>query len=96
MATLTFYPLGNADSTLIRLTDDRRVRKDCFRAGQEDEDDKRIDLEQELRHYLDQERRDDFDAVAFSDADDDHCHGADEFFWFDFPDRSSSLSPTGG
>jgi hypothetical protein len=25
--------------------------------------------------------------VAFSHADDDHCHGADDFFWFDYAEK---------
>ena len=84
MAKLHFYPLGNADSTLIHLNDNRLILKDYFKVDPVDEDDKRIDLEQELRDYLKRERRNDFDVVAFSHADDDHCHGAESFFWFDY------------
>lgn len=83
MAIIRFYPLGNADSTLVHLNDDRLILKDYFKAESTGDDDKRIDLEGELRDYLDQECRDDFDVTAFSHADDDHCHGAENFFWFD-------------
>jgi hypothetical protein len=84
VAKLNFYPVGNADCTLIHLSDSRLILKDYFYTEPVDEDDKRIDLPQELRDYLKGERRDDLDVVAFSHADDDHCHGADEFFWFDY------------
>ena len=84
MAKLNFYPLGNADSTLIHLADDRLILKDYFKVDKDDEDDKRIDLERELRDYLDQQGRADIDVVAFSHADADHNNGADQFFWFDY------------
>lgn len=83
MANIQCYPLGNADSTLVHLNDGRLILKDYFKTESTGDDDKRINLEQELRDYLDQEGRDDFDVNAFSHADDDHCHGADNFFWFD-------------
>jgi hypothetical protein len=83
MGHLHFYPLGNADSTLIHLNDGRLILKDYFTAENRQDGDKRIDLERELREYLRREKRDDIDAVAFSHCDDDHCHGADAFFWLD-------------
>lgn len=36
-----------------------------------------------MRSYLNEQNRQHLDAVAFSHADDDHTHGAEDFFWFD-------------
>jgi hypothetical protein len=83
MAKLMFYPIGNADSTLIHLADDRLLLVDFCNYLSEGEDDRRIRLDEELRSYLKDQDRQDFDAVAFSHADDDHVHGAEDFFWFD-------------
>jgi len=83
MAKLNFYPLGNADSTLIELNDGRLILKDYFKVEKNGDDDKRIDLEAELRSKLKALYRDDFDVGAFSHCDDDHCHGAENFFWLD-------------
>ncbi len=84
MAKITLFPLGNADSTLFHLADDRLILKDYFKVDTPEDGDKRIDLEQELRAYLEAEKRNDFDVTAFSHCDDDHCHGAENFFWFDY------------
>ena len=51
MAKLIFYPLGNADSTLIHLKDDRLILKDYYRPELE-KGDKRVDLALELGDYV--------------------------------------------
>lgn len=83
MAKLIFYPLGNADSTLIHLADNRLILEDYCNYEPQDEDDGHIRLDEELRSYLMDQDRQDFDVVAFSHLDDDHIHGAESFFWFD-------------
>jgi hypothetical protein len=82
MAKMIFYPLGNADSTLLHVKDDRLILKDYYRPELE-EDDKRVDLSLELGDYVRSLDRDYIDLVAFSHADDDHLCGCDEFFWFE-------------
>ncbi|MBN1430616.1 MAG: hypothetical protein JXB07_19750 [Anaerolineae bacterium] len=83
MAKLTFFPIGNADSTLIHLNDGRLILQDfCNRPITEDHD-TRVQLDEELRGYLAKQNRQDFDAVAFTHADSDHVDGAEDFFWFD-------------
>ena len=77
---MIFYPLGNADSTLLHLDDDRLILKDYFCPVLND-DDKRVNLANELGDYVRSLDRDHIDIVAFSHADDDHLHGAEEFFW---------------
>ena len=50
MAKITFYPIGNADSALIEFADERLMLIDyCPRKEAENEEDKRIDLPEELR-----------------------------------------------
>jgi len=82
MAKMTFFSVGNADSTLLHLKDDRLILKDYFRPDFEDGDN-RVDLAVELGDYVRSLDRDYIDLVAFSHADDDHIHGCEEFFWFE-------------
>src|SRR5437762_1587445 len=86
MTTITFFPLGNADSTLLRLADGRMILKDYCNYESAGDEDRRVRLDEELRACLRDERRDEFDVVAFSHADDDHTHGAEDFFWLDYAD----------
>ena len=84
MHKLTFFPLGNADCTLIDLEDGAKILFDYANVRDpDDEDDLRCDLEQELRDDLDDADRDSYDVVAFTHLDEDHYKGATEFFWFD-------------
>lgn len=82
MAKMIFYPVGNADSTLVHLKDDRLILKDYYRPVLEDGD-KRVDMALELGDYVRSMNRDYIDLVAFSHSDNDHICGCDEFFWFE-------------
>ena len=80
--TLTFFPLGNADTTRIDLNNGRKVLFDYAHMRDENnEDDKRIDLKKVLKEDLDSLKKDHYDVVAFTHLDDDHTHGAEDFFW---------------
>lgn len=82
-ATLRYYPVGCADTTLIELPDGRLILVDYADYGDPDDaDNKRIELAKALRERLEELDRDYIDAVAFTHLDDDHCHKASEFFWF--------------
>src|ERR1700722_2292441 len=83
MAKATFYPLDNADSTLIELADGRLILKDYCNYAWAGDGDRTVRLDQELRAVLAEKRRDRFDVGAFSHSDDDHTHGAEDFFWLD-------------
>jgi hypothetical protein len=88
-AYLTFFPLGNADTTLIRLANDDLVLLDYANVrSATDATDKRTDLPNALRDELDDAGRKSFRVVAFTHLDDDHIRGARDFFWFD---HASSL-----
>lgn len=79
MHTVRFFPIGNADSCLIELENGRRALFD-FADMREigDADDKRCDLEKELRECLDGDKE--IDVVAFTHLDTDHCKRAKEVF----------------
>lgn len=87
MAKLTFYPIGNADSTLIHLADDRLVLLDFCNSFANDH---QVDLTQELLNYLKRHQRKDFDVVAFTHADGDHVEGAEDFFYFEHGSKYQS------
>src|ERR1700758_4601265 len=83
-AILRYYPVGSADTTLIELPDGRLVLVDFADYGDsEDVSNKRIELSKALRERLEELNRDSIDVVAFTHLDDDHCHNASEFFWFE-------------
>lgn len=80
----TFFPLGNADCSLIDLDNGRKVLFDYANTRNADDDrDRRIDLPSVLRADLLAARRDDYDVVAFSHLDQDHTKGATKFFYFE-------------
>lgn len=79
-AYLTFFPLGNADTTLIRLANDDLVLMDYANMrSTTDPADKRIDLPEALRDELYDAQRASFRVVAFTHLDDDHICGARDF-----------------
>lgn len=82
MHTLTFFPLGNADCCRIDLENGTKLLFDYAHCRSGDED-LRIDLAQALRDDLKVARRDNYDVVAFTHLDDDHIHGASEFFYLE-------------
>ncbi len=84
MTKLTFFPIGHADTCLIELQDGRRMLIDYADIGDKDDDaDKRCDLSGLLTDDIEESDVDGYHIVAFTHLDDDHCHGASEYFWFD-------------
>lgn len=80
MPKITFYPLGNADTTLITL--DQKLLLFDFAAMRDPDDkhDRRIDLPPAVREDIGWSERKEIDVVAFTHLDDDHVRGASEFF----------------
>jgi len=84
MSTITFYPLGNADSTLIKLDSGRLFLFDFGNEGNpSDKQDKRIDLKKAIRDDTDWPDTKEIDVVAFTHGDNDHVAGSSEMFWLD-------------
>ena len=81
MHTVTFYPLGNADTSKIDLPNGRSLLFDYANTRDPDDaTDLRIDLAKQLRAELAKADRKSFDVVAFTHLDDDHVTGAPDFF----------------
>lgn len=81
MHEITFYPVGNGDSSQIKLASGKRILFD-FRhlSKSETPDIPEIDLAEALRDELTEDNRDYFDVVAFTHADTDHIRRSTEFF----------------
>lgn len=81
---MTYYPLGNADSCLIQLDNGRRLLFDYANLrNQDDKLDLRANLPEELLKTFSKDDAREFDVVAFTHADDDHVHGASDFFYLE-------------
>lgn len=75
---ITFYPIGNADTTLIELSNDQKVLVDyADMRCKDDPNDKRIDLPAELNKVV----KKDYDVVCFTHCDNDHICGFSDFFY---------------
>ena len=83
-AKITFHPLGNADCTRLDLADGQKMLVDYADVrNADDSSDLRVDLPKELKNDLRAARHDYYNVVLFTHLDDDHCHGAGDFFWLD-------------
>ena len=83
MEDITFFPVGNADTCLLATDDERLLLFDFAAPKNQGDDDKRIDLAEELRNRLTDAGRDYLDVGSFSHLDTDHFSGASEFFHFE-------------
>lgn len=82
MHIVRFFPIGNADTCLIELENGRRILFDFADMHcPDDSEDKRCDLEKELRDILGDDKT--IDVVAFTHLDKDHCNRAKEVFWLE-------------
>jgi hypothetical protein len=80
---VTFYPLGNADTSLVELQDGRRILFDYAHTATGADGDKRCDLPKLMTVDMKNADTDTYTVVAFTHLDSDHCTGASDFFWFD-------------
>src|SRR5689334_11178605 len=77
---ITFYNIGNADTTLIELSNNQRILFDYANIrNADDEGDKRVDLPEELNKVV----PGDYDVVCFTHLDYDHICRASEYFYFE-------------
>ncbi|MBL7794545.1 MAG: hypothetical protein JNK77_19585 [Saprospiraceae bacterium] len=78
MHKITFFPLGNADSSLIELSNGKVIQIDFANMKDpKDKDDKRVDLKAELDSRV---TKDTFDVVCFTHLDNDHIKGSSDYF----------------
>ncbi len=82
---ITFYPLGNADTTLIQLENGKNILFDFANTRDtNDVNDKRVDLPAELNKSV---TGSSYNVVAFSHADNDHINGFSEFFYLEHAEK---------
>lgn len=86
MHIVRFFPIGNADTCLIELENGRRILFDFADMHcSDDDEDKRCDLEKQLRDILGDDKT--IDVVAFTHLDKDHCNRAKEVFWLEHAEK---------
>jgi len=84
MAKITFYPLGNADSYLIQTDQDKYFLFDFAEMrNPEDNADKRMLLEENLKRDIGWPTRRAIDVLAISHGDNDHVKGISDTFWLE-------------
>lgn len=78
---ITFYPVGNGDTSQIILTNGKRILMDYrHQKKTENEEGPEINLKARLTQELKDAGRDFFDVVAFTHGDKDHIENSTEFF----------------
>lgn len=91
--TLSFFPVGNGDMTLIELESGRKILIDLnIRAVADDPDDETPDVAEMLRDRLkrDTKRRRYVDALLITHPDKDHCTGLRKHFHLGPPNEWSA------
>ena len=83
MSDITFFPVGNADTCLLTTDNGQQLVFDFAAPKNQGNEDKRIDLEKELKDRLAESGRDYYDVVSFSHLDKDHFAGSSEFFYLE-------------
>ncbi|MGF1729488.1 hypothetical protein [Photobacterium kasasachensis] len=84
MHTVTFYPVGNGDTSLITLTNGKHILMDYRQHGNATDNDKpEYDIAKDLKKVLKDAKKNSFEVVAFTHADEDHIERSTEFFYFE-------------
>ncbi|HCT5133847.1 ComEC/Rec2 family competence protein [Aeromonas media] len=84
MPTVTFYPVGNGDTSLIKLDNKKMILMDYHQKDKaQDTDTPECDIAKALRKELDDAKKNSFEVVAFTHADADHIKGSSEFFYLE-------------
>lgn len=88
MHKVTFYPVGNGDTTQIELSNGKRILMDYRHLKKtESGEGPEINLAAQLRDELKKANRSNFDVVAFTHADADHIDNSTEFFELQHADK---------
>ncbi|HDY7845963.1 TPA: hypothetical protein RQK40_004102 [Vibrio vulnificus] len=84
MHSVTFYPVGNGDTSLIETEHNKFILMDFYQAsGATDSSTPVYDIDKALRAKLKESNKSSFDVVAFTHADRDHINGSTEFFYLE-------------
>lgn len=85
MSTVTFYPVGNGDTSLIQTSKGKMILMDYFQnTDATHPDTPTYNIAKALKQKLDAADRNSFDVVAFTHADRDHINGSTDFFYLEF------------
>lgn len=87
MLTATFYPLGNADSYLLKLDNKKLLFDYAAMRDPDADDDRRIDLPAAVREDIGWPECQELDVVAFTHLDNDHVKGSGDFFYLEHADK---------
>lgn len=91
-ATISFFPVGNGDMTLVETESGRKILIDLnIRAASDDPDDETPDVAKMLRGRLERDAKERLcvDALLVSHPDKDHCTGLRNHFHLGPPDAWS-------
>ncbi len=84
-ASITYFPVGNGDMVLIRLSDDTNVLIDCniTKDSKDESEETRYDVHSHLLKVIrkDNNKVPHLDAFILTHPDEDHCRGFKEFFY---------------
>jgi hypothetical protein len=86
---ITFFPVRNGDTTLIRLGDGAFIVVDCniTKASQDDDDEERYDVHDHLVRAVGKDDEIPFvDAFLLTHPDQDHCRGFQDVFYAGDPE----------
>lgn len=80
-AEILFFPLGNADTTLVKLADTRRVLFDFADVSKAEGSTITIDLAEAIRNDLRAAGQGALSVLCITHLDEDHCFGFGDAFW---------------
>lgn len=88
MTKITFYPIGNADTCLLQLTNGLHFVFDYADMNDpSDESDKRMPLAANFKTDIGWPKRKEIDVLAFTHGDNDHVKGSPEMFWLEHAEK---------
>lgn len=84
MHQITFYPVGNGDTSLIETKNGKFILMDFYQTQNSTDSTKpEHDIASALKKKLRDAKKSAFDVVAFTHADRDHINGSTDFFYLE-------------
>lgn len=88
MHTVTFYPVGNGDTSLIETINKKFILMDYHQtSNSSDTNTPEYDIKTALTKKIKDAKKKSFDVVAFTHADKDHISGSTEFFYLEHANK---------
>jgi hypothetical protein len=88
---ITFYPVGNGDTILLKFDDKTTIQLDCkIRKSSQSDKNKDVDVKKELLKDLEKRNGNSIvDVFVLTHADEDHCLGFENNYYIGDPDKYS-------